>query len=72
MKMRTVAALFLLVGTFGVLYFINSLTFKIQKAVVGKKCKVCAAVISKQYEWEFNNDKAPLMSVLNILLHLES
>ncbi len=58
-----VAVVFLLIAGISALFYINTLTFKIQKAIWGKHCTVSMAVIKDNKTWSFNNKKVPLMSV---------
>ncbi len=63
MKRFVVLIVLILIGAICAFFYFNSLTFKVQKAVFGKPCTVCAAVIHNDYLWSFNDEKAPLMSV---------
>lgn len=66
------AVIFLLIAGISALFYINSLTFKIQKAVHGKDCTVSAAVMKDNITWIFNNKKAPLMSVFKIFIAVKT
>ena len=56
---------------FAVFLYVNSLTFKIQKAHWGKDCEAHVAVICKDKTWTFNNKKTPLMSVFKYFVALK-
>ncbi len=64
-----VAALLVVAG-FGVLLYINSLDFKVQKALKGKECKVSAALIYEDKIWTYNDKKVPLLSVFKYFVTL--
>ena len=57
-------------GVFAAFLYINSLTFKVQKALKGKDCTVCAAVIYDGKTWTYNNKKVPLLSVFKYFVAL--
>ena len=54
------------------LFYFNSLTFKVQKAIKGKDCTVNAAVIYNNYIWSTWSDgeKVPLLSVFKYFVAL--
>ena len=56
---------------FAVFLYVNSLTFKVQKALWGKDCEAHVAVICKDKTWTFNNKKTPLMSVFKYFVALK-
>lgn len=53
---------------FSVVFYFNSLTFKVEKSLQGKDCTVCAAAIYDGKIWAYNNVKAPLMSVFKYFI----
>jgi len=72
MKRKTsIAGVVLILGIFIIsctMFYLNSLTYKIQKALKGKDCNVSAAVISKRGEFLYNNKKVPLLSVFKYFI----
>jgi len=70
-KALVILALLLMAAVFAVLLYMNSLTFKIQKAVWGKPCTVSAAVIYEDKIWFHNDKKVPLLSVFKYFVALK-
>lgn len=63
MKKIIFTAIILFLIILAIACYTNSLTFKIQKALQGKECRVSIAATSKYFVFKFNNKKVPLLSV---------